>query len=132
MFKVLIQGVIIIALFFCTWLSLSTINWVTIFKIEHLTNVTEEKLGDIYWDMIKSNEKEIQNIEVTLPLDSILSKICISNNIDKNIFKLHVIESDEINAFALGFVKSYWPSSNIMVEGISRTNSFLPFSIFIS
>lgn len=101
MIKVLTQGVIIIALFFCTWLSLSTINWMTIFKIEHLTNVTEEKIGDVYWNMIKSNEKEIQDKKVILPLDSILSKICISNNIDKNIFKLHIIESNKINAFAL-------------------------------
>lgn len=101
MFKALIQGGILIASFFCTWLLLSTISWTEILKTGHLANVTEEKLGDMYWDMIKNSEKEIQSTQVTLPLDSILSKICISNSIDKSLFKLHIIESDETNAFAL-------------------------------
>jgi predicted Zn-dependent protease len=36
-----------------------------------------------------------------LPVDSLLTKICTSNNIDKNKIKLHVLKVSDINAFAL-------------------------------
>lgn len=99
--KLFLKAIILIALFFSSWFILSRIDWMTVFKVEHLTKTTEEKLGDLYWEMLSSSEKVIQSRKVTLPLDSILSKICISNNIDKSKIKLHVVESSEINAFAL-------------------------------
>ena len=35
------------------------------------------------------------------PIDSIFSKICEANNINKETIKLHITESAEVNAFAL-------------------------------
>ena len=80
---------------------LSRVPWTTVFKVEQLTNSTEEKLGDLFWDIYNKTEKEINSEKVRLPMDSILSNICKANKIDKSQIKLHVIESDEVNAFAM-------------------------------
>lgn len=99
--KLLLQAILLIALFFASWFLLNKIDWMKLFRVEHLTQTTEEKLGDLYWEMISSSEQEIRSKKVTLPLDSILTVICTSNDIDKSKIKLHVIESSETNAFAL-------------------------------
>lgn len=99
--KIVFQIVVIVSLFFSLWFVLSKIDWMGIFKVEQATQTTEKKLGDLLWDLYNKAEKEIKSEKANLPLDSILSKICNSNNIDKSQIKLHLINSDEINAFAL-------------------------------
>lgn len=99
--KILSQAVILVALFFATWFIFSQIDWMTILKVEKLTNKTEEKLGDLFWDSISRFDKEVKNEKITAALDSLLSKICVSNNIDKEQIKMHIVNNDEINAFAL-------------------------------
>lgn len=99
--KLVIQVVIVVALFFSVWFSLNKIDWMTILKVEKVTRSTEEKLGDMFWEMFEKSGKGIHTSDVMVPLDSMLTRICTSNNIDKKKIKLHLIESDEINAFAL-------------------------------
>lgn len=101
MTKIIFQAVISISLFFALWIGLSKIDWMTIFKVEKVTETTEKKLGDLFWDLYADSEKEIKSEKITKTLDSILNKICISNKIDQSQIKLHVIKSDEVNAFAL-------------------------------
>jgi len=99
--KTLFQAAIIIALFFATWLSLSKIDWVKILKVEQITKSTENKIGDLFWDLYDKAGKEIKFEKVSIPIDSIVEKICISNGIDKSKIKLHVVRDAEVNAFAL-------------------------------
>ena len=99
--KSIIQGVISIGLFFGMWFSLKEIDWVGIFKVEKITDKTEQKLGDIFWEGIKKTEQENKNTDVTHAIDSIVNHICLSNNIDIEKLNVHVIMKDEINAFAL-------------------------------
>ena len=51
--------------------------------------------------MYNNTEKTITNPEIINPVDSIITRICTSNGIDKNKIKLHIIESTDVNAFAL-------------------------------
>lgn len=99
--NIFVQGLIIVALFFAFWFSLSKINWVKILHVEKATNTTEEKLGDLFWEFLKKTQKEVKTKSVNVALDSIVSKICTANNIDKNTIQVHIIQSEEINAFAL-------------------------------
>jgi beta-barrel assembly-enhancing protease len=99
--KLILQGLIIISLFFFLWITLSKVDWITLFKVSDARTSTEEKLGDLFWDLIKKSEKEVQNNEITQIVDSIITKICIANEIDQNQIKLHVTERNEINAFVL-------------------------------
>lgn len=99
--KLVSQVVIVVALFFSVWFSLNKIDWMTLLKVEKVTRSTEEKLGEMFWEMFDKSGKGIHDSNVMIPLDSILTRICTSNNIDKKKIKLHIIKSDEINAFAL-------------------------------
>jgi len=99
--KIVAQVLMVIALFFAVWFSLEKIDWMTIFKVEKFTRSTEEKLGDMFWEIFDKSGKGIHKSEIMIPLDSMLTRICTSNKIDKKKIKLHIIKSDEINAFAL-------------------------------
>lgn len=98
--KSIIQGVISILLFFSTWFALTQVNWVEIFKVQKVTDKTEEKLGDLFWETFKKTEEENKNIYAIKSVDSIVTYICKTNKIDRELIKFHILNKDEINAFA--------------------------------
>lgn len=95
------QGLIIVALFFSTWLVISQVDWMRVFKVEKVTAKTEEKLGELFWDIFEKSEKENKDPFVVNTIDCIVDKICSANGIDKNSIKVHVFDYNETNAFAL-------------------------------
>ena len=99
--KTILQLIILVAVFFGIYLSLSKIDWMGVFKIEKATNKTEKKLGDAVWDLYQKTEKENKDSKALKSLDSIVTKICKDNDIDRKKILLHLIEKDEINAFAM-------------------------------
>lgn len=101
MAKLITQAAFLIALFFATWFGLQEINWMKLFRIEKLTDTTEEKLGDLMYDMIKKTETVVTDPNSVQSLDSILRFIVNANGFDSSDIKLHIIEKDEMNAFAL-------------------------------
>lgn len=99
--KVIFQGSITVILFFVTWFLLSQIDWVKVFKVQKITDKTEQKLGELFWEVFKNTEKENKNTHLINSLDSIVTHICESNKIEREKIKIHVLNKDEINAFAL-------------------------------
>lgn len=99
--KTLFQGVITIALFFASWFMMNQIDWVSIFKIQQATDNTEEKIGELFWDLTQSTETENADPFVKSAVDSIVTKICKENKIERKSLKVHIIEKEDINAFAL-------------------------------
>lgn len=99
--KTITQGLITIVLFFSIWFGLMQIDWVKLFKVRKITDKTEEKLGDLFWKSVQQNEVENTNLYVAKAIDSLVTKICVSNNIDREYIKVHIFENEEINAFAL-------------------------------
>ena len=99
--KVTIRLAIIVALFFATLTILKQVDWMTILNVEQLTSSTEEKLGELLWNIIDQQEIEISDEEILIIVDSLTSHICSYNNIDRSQIKLHLINRNEINAYAL-------------------------------
>lgn len=99
--KVVVQGALLVSMFILFWVGLSQINWVKIFQIEKTEKTLETKLGDLFWTAYSQSKTEIKNPKIVKPIDSLLTKICVSNNIDRSEIKLHIFESSEVNAFAL-------------------------------
>lgn len=95
------QGIIVLVLFFSTWFVLTQVDWMTVFKVHKVADKTEERLGELLWDIFKKSEKENINPFVASSIDSIVTKICSENGIDKQLIKVHIFDKDEINAFAL-------------------------------
>jgi predicted Zn-dependent protease len=99
--KIIIQGVITILLFIGTWYALTQIDWVKVFEVQKVTDKTEQKLGELFWEVFKKTEEENKNTHVVNSIDSIVTHICKSNKINRETIKVHVLNKDEINAFAL-------------------------------
>jgi predicted Zn-dependent protease len=99
--KVIFQGVSIVILFFATLFVLRQINWIKIFRVQQATEKTEEKLGELFWDFFSKTEKENKNHFVSQAVDSIVDRVCTANDIERSHIKLHILNKDEVNAFAL-------------------------------
>jgi len=99
--KTIIQGLITIMLFFSTWFVLTQIDWVSVFRVQKVTEKTEEKLGELFWEIFQKSEKEDKNPFVVNSVDSIVTKICSANKIDRKFIKVHILDKEDINAFAL-------------------------------
>lgn len=99
--KIIFQGLTIIILFALTVFGLNQINWMNLFRVEKISKTTEEKLGNIFWDLFNQTETEIKDSLLTNKVDSLVTRICFSNNIDKTQIKVHILKNEEVNAFAL-------------------------------
>ena len=86
--KTIIQGLVTVVLFFATWFALTQIDWMTIFKVEKVTDKTEEKLGNLFWELFQKAEKENYNPFVESTVDSIVTRICSANTIDRELIKV--------------------------------------------
>ncbi len=99
--KVALQITILAALFAGGWLALSQVPWVQMFKVQERKSNLEKELGKIVWSSLELQHQEITDTAIVAPVDSILTKICQHNDIARDKIKLHILESDEVNAFAL-------------------------------
>jgi predicted Zn-dependent protease len=99
--KALLQLVSIVAIFLLLWFGFSKIDWRKQLKVDEVNKSSEEKIGDIFWETISNQETEIKQQTITQPLDSLVQSLCKSNDIDFKKLKIHIVEKDEINAFAL-------------------------------
>ena len=101
MIRLTLQFITLVAAFFLTWFGLIRLDWVRYFHIEQAGERIEEKLGSLYWDVISKLEKENKDSRWIDPLDSLLIRICDANGLKRDDIKLHLVEKDEVNAFAL-------------------------------
>jgi predicted Zn-dependent protease len=101
MTRLLSQLAILLLVFFGMWYLLSQVNWMKKFHIERASLSLEEKLGDLFWESIKQSNVVMLDPAVTKPVDSLLQKICEANHLDADKLKLHIVESSEVNAFAM-------------------------------
>lgn len=99
--KILIEFLLSVALIAAVWFGLSRVDWMNLLNIEKTTEATEEKIGDLFWKMLKNTEREISTDSIVAQVDSMLTKICKANSIERSSVKLHILLKDEINAFAL-------------------------------
>jgi beta-barrel assembly-enhancing protease len=96
-----VQGLVILLSFFLIWFGFSQLDYMKFFKIKERTLNVENKLGDMIWDQISRTEDVVLNDSITKTLDSLISPICKANRIERDSLKVHIINKDEINAFAL-------------------------------
>lgn len=99
--KTIIQGLIILALFFGLFFGLSKVDFVGLMQIEKNTTSAENKIGDLIWDNIQETEDIITNDSILKTLDSLIVPICKANKIERDSLKIHIVKNDEVNAFAL-------------------------------
>lgn len=99
--KIVFQGAIITLAFFVTWFALAQIDWIKVFKVQRVTDKTEQKLGEVFLEFFKKSEKEIENPFVMNAVDSIVNHVCEANKIEREYLKVHILNTNQVNAFAL-------------------------------
>lgn len=101
MIKAVLQAFAIVALFLLIWFVLAKIDFVAIFKVQEATDKTEERLSDLFLETFRKTERENKNPFIVNTVDSIVTKVCHANRIDRESIKVHILDVDEVNAFAL-------------------------------
>ena len=96
--KIFLQSIVSAMLFLIVLFSFSRVDWLSVFDLRE--TVIEEKLGDMYWDLYSGSAVFLESDTVLAPLDSLLSHLCEANDIERDKIKLHVVQSNEVNAFA--------------------------------
>jgi len=99
--KIFFKLLALIALFLAILFTANQVNWMALLKVEENISSTEEKIGELFWELYEENNREINDLSIIEPIDSIFSKICETNNIKKGDIKLHITKNYEVNAFAL-------------------------------
>jgi predicted Zn-dependent protease len=99
--KLIIQLLGLVAVFMLVWFGLSQIQWMQILKVEETKMKWEDKLGNLYWDFFKHNEKESTDTLLIQKIDSMVTRICTHNHIDHQSIKVHILENSDVNAFVL-------------------------------
>ncbi len=99
--KIVFRLIGIVSLFSISLWAANQMNWMELFGVEENISSTEQKVGELLWEFYSANNTEVTKDDLLLPIDSILTKICESNSIERDEIKLHLINNDEVNAFAL-------------------------------
>lgn len=99
--KIIFQGILIVVSFGLIWYGFSQLDFMKFFKVEDRTSKVENSLGDLIWEDISRNEYVITNDSIIKTLDKLVQPICDKNNIERDSLKIHIIQKDELNAFAL-------------------------------
>lgn len=99
--KLIIHGVVGFAILLSGFSVLNTIDWMSMFRIKQSIQSMEEKIGNLVWQQYKLDKPEIQNDSIVQGVDIVFKKLCIGNNINPASIQIHIVENEEINAFAI-------------------------------
>ena len=99
--KVIFKTIVIAASFICIWIGLSQFDWVKLFRIEELSNKSEEKIGDIFHDFIIQSQYVSRDQEITAPVNNLVKEICNANGIKADEIKVYILKNKQVNAFAM-------------------------------
>jgi beta-barrel assembly-enhancing protease len=91
------------------WFGLSQINWIGILGLDVLTQKTEQELEGLLWDAIQDSEEICSDTEANEALQSMWTRICETNQLDSSSVKVHLVNNDEINAYA-------FPGGHILIH----------------
>lgn len=99
--KVALQFFITLGVLGLTWFCISRIDFVKIYALEDTKKVNEAKLGNLMYEQFTSYRKEIDGDSVKLILNKIKTRLAKPNKLNADSIKIHLVEADEVNAFAL-------------------------------
>ena len=79
----------------------SKINWSGLFGVKKITENVDEQLGDVFWKSYSAEMVEVKNRKIVEPIQQMVRNLCYENNIAASSINVHVVENNEINAFAM-------------------------------
>lgn len=98
--RILLQASLSLIAFFGSWWLLSQVEWTEMLEVEEHSNTLEETLGDILINDLESEYEVIEDQELLSVLDSIVDRLAEDNDFDASSIKVHLVQSEMVNAFA--------------------------------
>lgn len=96
--KTLMQAAVSVAVFCAVLFAFSRVDWLNAFGLKE--TVVEDKLGELWWELYSSDAAFVDEpVQVALT-DTLLTTLCHANGIDRSSLSLHLVENEEVNAFA--------------------------------
>lgn len=99
--KLFIDGIIGIVVLFSCFAVLNSIDWMTVLKVKHSKQVAEERIGKLVLKYYLLDKIEIKNDSIVKVVENTFKELCVHNKISTLSIKLHIVESNEINAFSI-------------------------------
>lgn len=96
--KTLSQATVSVAVFAVVLFGFSRVDWLNVFGLKE--TVVEDKLGELWWDIYSSDARFVDEPALVAPLDTLLTVLCRANDIDRSSVRLHLVQDEEVNAFA--------------------------------
>jgi len=79
----------------------SKINWTKILGIEKATTELDQQIGDVFWKSYSADMVEVKDEKVVMPILQMVDQLCSANGIKSSTIKVHLVNNNEINAFAM-------------------------------
>ncbi len=99
--KLFVHGIIGIVILLSGYAVLNSIDWMSILRVRQSLQATEEKIGNLVWKYYLLDKTEIKNDSIVQSVDKIFQELCVQNQIKNQSIKLHIVDSEEINAFSI-------------------------------
>ncbi len=99
--KLFLEFISIPIVFFSIWFMLSRIDFVNENDLKKFSKASEKKLSELILKTLERGQAEFNEDKINSYLDSIGTRICVANNIAFDAIQIHVIHSNNVNAFAL-------------------------------
>ncbi|MFM7222909.1 MAG: M48 family metallopeptidase [Bacteroidota bacterium] len=81
--------------------ALSRVQWSEVLGLTTVTDSVEKQLGDMFWEQYAAGAVLSTDPSKVDSIEAIIRAMCVANDIDPAKIKLHVVETPEVNAFAL-------------------------------
>lgn len=113
--NVLLKAVLSLSFLGILWYGLSLVDFRQAFEVESTNDTTEKLLGELIEKSMTQGALDLP--EIVSPVDSIVHRICRFNSLDRSYIKVHIIDSEAVNAFAL-------PDGHIIINSglLANTN----------
>lgn len=101
--KIVLQFSVLLIAFFGIWFVFSKVDFIRLLHVKQIKEQSVDQIGKHVWKAFETTNTVIENDTLTEALNRIRDRICNSNqlSIPADSIKIHVLENNEINAFAL-------------------------------
>lgn len=98
--KLASQALASLCIFIISISAMNTSDWMSICGLK--PNSVKTATEKVLWEITSLQIREVTTPELVAPLDSIVTHVCMSNNIERSSINLHICRTNEVNAFAMG------------------------------
>jgi beta-barrel assembly-enhancing protease len=98
--KVIFQFIVMALLFLGLWLALTQVPWRKLPGAE-IPERTIQKAGDKLWEILRSANRVISDEVAEDHIRDLFERICRGSGINPDDFRLYIVKSEQVNAFAL-------------------------------